>query len=295
MLEKQCSSTVSLPEVVISTTEWEARTQAHRQRVQMHAESFVQRRANGTKHPVWDFLFTYYSFSPNKLLTWLPGVQQTFARPAPEVDSTRHTWPSLKKRDLDQARWVAALCRNIQQKSSRFTCHGLHEWAMVYKQTPEQVRHSGYQLRVPAEQITGLIESQPLNCSHYDAFRFFTPEAVPLNAFRPDLETRLENEQGGCLHANMDLYKWATKLWLWVGSDLVADAFELALTARSMDMRASPYDLADLDFAPIPIETEAGRQQYRQEQHELAARAQPVREKLRHACEHLLQTASSAI
>ncbi len=103
---------------------------------------------------------------------------------------------------------------------------------------------------------------------------------MPMNR---SLETRLDTEQGGCLHANMDLYKWAGRLWPWIGSDLVADAFEVAVAGRELDMRASPYDLADLGFDPVKIETEAGREEYRRAQEQLAARAGPVRQNLRAA------------
>ena len=44
----------------------------------------------------------------------------------------------------------------------------------------------------------------------------------------------------------MDLYKHAFRLWPLVGSDLVADCFELAWDVRTVDMRAAPYDLAAL-------------------------------------------------
>lgn len=44
---------------------------------------------------------------------------------------------------------------------------------------------------------------------------------------------------------NMDLYKWAYKLSPLVPSELVADCFALAREIRTLDMRASPYDLAD--------------------------------------------------
>lgn len=273
-----------LPTLHLPESTWRAHESRHRDRVAVQAEAFVQRRAAGEKHPVWDFLFTYYTFSPNKLLTWIPGLHQTFdACPASGLPAITHTWPAPKKRDLDQARWIAALCRNIEQRPARFSCHGLHEWAMVYRQSPEQIRHAGYQLRLSPADMETLVESQSLACTHYDAFRFFTPQAAPRNLLCPTLDTRLENEQGGCLHANMDLYKWAAKLWPWSGSDLVADAFELALSARAMDMRASPYDLRQLGFEPIPIETESGRQQYRQEQQQLASRAAPIRQQLRQA------------
>jgi hypothetical protein len=270
---------------------WLQREQIYRARVSPHAQGFVQRRAHGHKHPVWDFLFTYYNFSPNKLLTWIPGMQQCdefSSNPKPGTPHRFHRWPDPKPRDLHQARWIATLCDNILSKPARFGCHGLHEWAMVYRQSESEVRHNQHPLRLPARDIADLIESQPLCCTHYDAFRFFTPPAVPLNALQPTLETRLQNEQAGCLHANMDLYKWAGKLWPWIGSDLVADTFELAVLGRALDMRASPYDLSQLGFDPIPIETESGRDQYRREQQHLTTLATPVRQRLKQACEQLI-------
>jgi hypothetical protein len=182
-----------------------------------------------------------------------------------------------------EAAWIAQLCANIENRPARFVCHGLHEWAMVYKQSAEQVRHSGYDLRLSPDALASFIESQTVCCTHHDAFRFYTPEARPMNTVQPRFETRLEMEQAGCLHANMDLYKWAYKLWPWIGSDLVADAFEVALAGREMDMRASPYDLAALGFEPICIETEAGRAEYRTEQRRIAMLAEPVRRSLQQA------------
>jgi hypothetical protein len=252
------------------------------------AEAFVQRRSAGEKHPVWDFLFTYYSFSPGKLMTWCPGLAEAVDSqkdPGRDGGGERKIWewPVLTGRVRREAAWVAQLCANIVARPARFACHGLHEWAMVYRQSAEHVRHSGYELRMTPEELAAFVESQSICCTHYDAFRFYTPEARPLNTFDPRFETRLEMEQGGCLHANMDLYKWAYKLWPWIGSDLVADAFEVALFGRAMDMRASPYELTALGFPPIQIETEEGRAEYRRCQQELAERAEPVRKKLESA------------
>ncbi len=57
----------------------------------------------------------------------------------------------------------------------------------------------------------------------------------------------------------MDLYKHAFRLTPMIGSDLVADCFELARDIRVLDMRAAPYDLADLGFEPVRIETAEGK------------------------------------
>jgi hypothetical protein len=275
---------------------WLARAAAHWALVAPHADAFVDRRSRGLQHPVHDFLFTYYSFAPAKLKQWVPAIGEVLActddlfETHPwlakwgAVDAQRATYQldetKLDARMISLARFVAELCTQVRDRPPRYRCYGLHEWAMVYRMTPEQVRHSGQTLRLSPSELGSFIESQSICCSHYDAFRFFTPEAVPLNTLKPRLDTRLQLEQGACLHANMDLYKWAHKLWPWVGSDLIAETFLLALEGRDMDMRASPYDLAELGYQPIRIETPEGREQYETEQRALAAKAKPVREKV---------------
>ncbi len=256
---------------------WQERAAAHRSRVAPQAEAFLRRRSRGDKHPVWDFLFTYYNLSPGKLMTWRPAMFE--AGNSEEVQAC----PKLGPRIIKEAKRVAQLCEKIAGRPPRFTCYGLHEWAMVYRQPADQVRHDAWKLRLSPDELAVFVDSQALCCTHYDAFRFFTPEARALNAHEPQLETRLDLEQGGCLHANMDLYKWTGKLWPWIGSDLVADAFEIAVAGRELDMRASPYDLSELGFEPVRIETEQGREEYRRLQQQLAALAEPVRLKLREA------------
>jgi hypothetical protein len=119
-----------------------------------------------------------------------------------------------------------------------------------------------------------------VRCTHVDAFRFFTPEAVPLNELQPTRESQPDLEQPGCLHATMDLYKWAAKYVALVGSDLVADAFGLARDARRLDMQAAPYDLGSLGYEPVPVETADGRAEYVRRQRELVDRAIPLRARL---------------
>ncbi|MCB1208257.1 MAG: hypothetical protein KDK97_02965 [Verrucomicrobiales bacterium] len=283
--------------------EWMRRLIAHRARVAERAEAFVDRRSRGLKHPVHDFLFTYYSFSPAKLMRWVPpmgvvleGVAETDLddfdwrdrREVVYAEGRLHTVESMPPGAVKLAGWVAELCDRIASRPVRARCYGLHEWAMVLDQKVEEVRHQGYELRMSPEDLAVFVRSQAVCCTHYDAFRFFTPVARPLNAFAPTLETRLDMEQAGCLHANMDLYKWSYKLWPWVGSDLVGQCFELAVGARELDMRASPYELRHLGYDPIRIETPEGREVYEQAQRDLSARTAPLRMALRDACNRLL-------
>jgi hypothetical protein len=88
------------------------------------------------------------------------------------------------------------------------------------------------------------------------------------------------NEQPGCVHVTMDLYKWTMKSLPWVPSDLAADTLALAYEARTIDMRASPYDFSVLGLKPICIETVEGRAEYEQAQRLLAQKAEPLRARL---------------
>jgi hypothetical protein len=281
---------------------WLEATRRHQASVEPLARAWIERRSRDAKHPVHDFLFTYYSFSPTKLCQWLPPLgtalllpDRSAALPAPwpthfmRRDSSR-VWLDASRMALQVpklAAWVAQLCAAIASRPAHFRCFGLHEWAMVYRQSAEERRHRMVPLRLPDEEVNTLVQSLPLCCTHYDAFRFFTPQARPLNSLAPTLEQRVQLEQGGCLHANMDLYKWCSKLWPWVGSDLLRECFEIALAGRELDMRASPYDLAHLGYSPIPIETAEGRAEYEREQRLLASRAAKVRGRLERSARSL--------
>lgn len=262
------------------------RVAKHEALIAPYANAFIKRRSFGLKHPVHDFLFTYYSCSPQKLKQWVPSVEESVEF-LPWLDEywfcSENGWFSHNPDRLhDAARGLASfvnqLCKNILDKPPRFNCFGLHEWAMVYKS--QNVRHESYPLRLSPKEIATFVESQTICCSHYDAYRFFTPEAKPFNILRPVLDTRLHMEQAGCLHANMDLYKWGVKLWPWIGSDYLAQAFLYALECRELDMRASPYDLSSEGYSPICIETEQGRLEYKEIQRSLSERSIPLRKEL---------------
>lgn len=279
--------------------DWHARRAAHERRVHAWTAGRIERLSRGAKHPVDDFLFEYYSYRPSWLRRWHPG---------PDVlllgDSAREylRWPEYREIDggvgvdgnafdprrRDALAWLRGLLRNVRERPPFFGCYGLHEWAMVYRLTPEQIRHAAWPLRFPPGEIARIVESQPVCCSHFDAFRFFTPAARPLNRLQPARAATDQLEQRGCLHVNMDLYKWAYKLAPFTPSDLVADCFALARDIREVDMRASPYDLRALGCAPIAIETADGRAEYERRQRAFAERSQPLRARLLDLCERLL-------
>ena len=285
---------------LLPEADWRAQQQAHQQRVAVWADPHLSRAARGEKHPVYDFLFSYYSFRASWLRQWHPGPDVVLAG-----DGAREflRWPeylptpagiqldptTLPVKRHASVAWIRDLLVATSTRPPAFGCFGLHEWAMVYRQTPAEVRHNAYPLRFPSEALARIVESQPVRCTHFDAFRFFTAPARPLNKHQPDRATLSEHEQRGCLHANMDLYKWAYKLAPFTPSELLADCFALARDLRELDMRASPYDLAALGFAPIPIETPEGRMEYERQQRAFTARSEPLRARLLALCERLLE------
>ena len=290
--------------VILAESEWLARQLAHETRVRVWTDPHQARASRGEKHPVHDFLFSYYSFRAAWLRRWHPGPDVVLTGAAA---ATFLRWPEYRTVALDEGTsgvvldpgtlpvhrrvfvtWLRDLLQTMQTRPAFFGCFGLHEWAMVYRQTPDEIRHNAYPLRYAPEALARIVEAAPITCTHFDAFRFFTAPARPLNKLQPTRETVSQHEQRGCLHAGMDLYKWAFKLAPFTPSELVADTFELACAIREIDMRASPYDLAALGYPPIAIETPAGRTEYEHHQRTFAARGEPLRARLLAVCERLL-------
>ncbi len=271
---------------------WIERAAAHHARVDPWIDPHLARTSRGEKHPVHDFLFEYYHHRPSHLRRWHPGLglaledAEEFADlPLYRTTETGFTTADptlLKPNRRDAVDWIATLLRSIASRPPAFGCAGLHEWAMVHR--ADQIRHPAHPLRLSPAETDAVVESLPIRCTHFDAFRFFTPTARPLNTRQPSRETIPDLEQGGCLHANMDLYKWAFKLSPFTSSEFVADTFALAREIREIDMRASPYDFTTLGFDPIPIETAEGRATYERHQRTFADRANPLRHQLIEVC-----------
>jgi hypothetical protein len=285
----------NLSNAYLSASAWGVRATLHRARAEQYTLATRKRRDRGLPHPIEDFLFQYYPYPFALLELWQPGCgtmlewEKTQESPTPPGFSTRYySWAdgyvfadprNLTNKEIDRLRWISELLTATKDRASNFACHGLHEWAMVYR--GKNVRHEKITpLRLPQAEIDALVESRTICCSHHDAFRFFAGEARPMNHLQPTLDRRIELEQPGCVHANMDLYKWAAKAMPWISSDLLLDCFELALELRDLDMRASPYDLAAWGREPVYIETAEGRRVYETEQRRLAAKAGPLRERL---------------
>ena len=300
---------------MLSRAEWEPLAEAHAARVDRFVRPHLERREARVKHPVHDFLFTYYSQRPAQLRRWHPGVGVAL-EDAPEhagwkgyrVSTTlagarcSTTGPAVAggrsgaRVEVDpayvasQRPLVEAIRRLLVATASRpaqLGCFGLHEWAMVHRASEHGPRHE-WPLRLGERGTDEVVEGHRITCTHFDAFRFFTPSARPLNTLSPGSRDREEFEQPGCLHAGMDLYKHAFRLSPMVPSELVADCFELAWDIRVLDMRASPYDLADLGLDPVRIETAEGKRAYADAQAAFAERGAPLRARLVEACDALM-------
>lgn len=301
---------------VLDRGEWAARQERHTVRARALLAGHRRRRATGEPHPVEDFLFTYYSYSPSRLSRWHPGVaalltgegarnflsQRYYAAQAVPGDAA-HASGQRTGVGVDQAAFrtdrgraidfVTRLLRATQDRPAFLGCFGLHEWAMVYRQPPEEQRHTQVPLRLGRAGTDQVVDSHRVQCSHFDAFRFFTPEARPLNERQPARDTQVEMDQPGCLHATMDLYKWAYKLAPATPGELVLDCFELARDVRELDMRASPYDLRAYGYEPVRIETPEGKAHYVAAQREFARRGTELRERLLEVCAALGRTEAS--
>ena len=281
---------------ILAPAEWTARAEIHRSRVDAFTAAHRARAHTGERHPVWDFLFTYYSLRPRQLRLWHPGYGTVLAGPAARGYLDRAGYvatpdgvavsPDYLRSRLDTVRFVVGLLGATAARAPRFGCFGMHEWAMVYR--AGAVRHSSVPLRLGTAGTDAVVESMPLRCSHFDAFRFFTEPAAARNEVPLTRETQSDWEQPGCLHANMDLYKWCYKLGPLVDSSLLLACLELAAQARALDMQASPYDLGEFGFEPVAVEESAGRAEYVRRQGLIARQAVPLRAALAKRCEELL-------
>ena len=277
---------------ILDSAQWRPMQEQHAARVDALTEGHRARAGVGRPHPVEDFLFSYYSLRPAQLRRWHPGFGVGLAdadersewRFHRVLDARRRVvvvdLPAFRRSRGDQLAFTKTLLGRTAASPGQFGCFGLHEWAMVFRQDGEQRRHQQWPLRLGQDGTDQVVRDHQIKCTHYDAFRFFTQPARPLNVLQPDLHSRVDLEQPGCLHASMDIYKWAYKLIPIAGSELLFAAFELAKTIRAFDMRASPYDLAELGYQPVPIETAAGKAEYVAAQRGFAQAAQVLRQRL---------------
>jgi hypothetical protein len=285
---------------LLTAADWQSRAVQHAERADGLTQPHRRRRSSGEAHPVEDFLYTYYPTSPSTLRRWHPGVGAAL-RPAAEGPAPHTAWRFYSADDdgsvaLDVQAFLAArgetvafvrrLLTATASRPAHLGCFGLHEWAMVYG---ERERRHPLPLRLGQAGTDAVVDAHQLGCTHFDAFRFFTPAARPLNRTPLTRASQVDTDQPGCLHAAMDCHKWSMKLGPAVPGELALDCFELARDVRLLDMQASPYDLSPLGLAPVPIETAEGKAEYVARQRAFAERSARLRTRLVDVCDTLLE------
>ena len=288
---------IEVDQTILPESEWRSRMQSHENELTKLLDPYLKKRSMQQKDPVLDFLFEYYAFRPSHLKRWSPGIgialEINSTSELPEVseltvsDQLAFLDPKhFPEKRIKSLKWTIDLLKKSADKKPLFGCFGMHEWAMVYR--AEEIRHDQIPFRLSEEEIAEFVESRPLLCTHFDAFRFFTDKAKPMNRNELSREKFQEMEQPGCLHTNMDMYKWAFKLYPWISSEVIREAFFNAVETREVDMQASPYDAREFGLEPIKIETESGRAEYLERQMEIYKNSKPVRERVIEGYEKVL-------
>ena len=278
--------------VVVPEELWRALERRHVAEVDRLTADHLDRRRRGEQHPVVDFLFTYYRTSVAAVRRWHPGpgVILEGAHHGERADWRHYRRATHRGRTgltVDAGsvwgrcgRRVSRAREVVEATASRAGatgCFGLHEWAMLYGAGADGVRHDRVPLRLSHERIDEVVETSRLRCTHFDAFRFFTDAAAPLNSEQLTPDRRTRHEQPACLHAGMDVYAHVAALEAGAPGELLLDALRAAFAAREVDMRSSPYDLGDWGLDPIPVETAAGRAEFVAFQRAWIARTQALR------------------
>src|SRR5258705_7115935 len=166
---------------VLDPIAWRARAVAHEAWVEVWLRPHLERRRLGVKHPVEDFLFTYYPYRPAQLRRWHPGAGVVLAGADPEdfgagyrsVDDglTVDVDAVLAKRG-ESVGWIRDLLAATAARPAQLGCFGLHEWAMVYRQSQDEVRHNAWPLRLGPAGTAALVEDNRIRCSHFYAYQF---------------------------------------------------------------------------------------------------------------------------
>lgn len=287
---------------------WRPAAMAFRERILGLVRGSINAKGQLThdpSHPIFNFIFQYYFIEKRILLRWTPGPGVLVRGAAPvepllwqgrgwqaHADGGHYDVRQLhsgKPGRLNGLRRAREILRRTAERAAHLNCYGMHEWAMLYQPDGEGAppRHQQLPLRLEQAALNRVVAETPIACTHFDAYRFFAPSAVALNTARPTRQQQAEHEQPGCVHASMDLFKYAAKLHPHLPSSLLADTLELAIAARVLDMRASPYDLRAVDtpgfdLRAVRVETAEGRREYQLEQAAVARRAAPLRRQLLH-------------
>ncbi len=158
------------PPQELAAPAWRALEARHQHRVAEATAAYRARRRDHRAHPVEDFLFTYYNFTPAKLGRWHPGARVVLAEAArmPRA-SWRHYRCAGDGVMLDVAGFLAArrstvdfvrtLLTRTLSRPAHLGCFGMHEWAMVYRLGQGEIRHPAWPLRLGDEGTDAVVEA----------------------------------------------------------------------------------------------------------------------------------------
>ncbi len=147
---------------------------------------------------------------------------------------------------------------------------------------PTRRVHPARPLRLGATGTDVVVEHHRVRCTHYDAYRFFTADRRARSTRRPDPGARpgrAASSRAACTR------RWTSTSGRrsWVRSCPASCCWTRSrspATSASLDMRASPYDLAAHGYTPVRIETAAGKAEYAEAQRGFAARGATLRRRL---------------
>ena len=287
-------------------------------------------RSIQTQNPVFNFLHSYYNVrgargvrnlkrltvpaQPNKP-TLLPGATANDIRNGllhnrgaiikshGILYDPAETYQTATAHNATSFLWNRNLLAATMGAKPLLNCFGLHEWAMLYwpegaSPPPSAAYQEKLPLRVDRQTINSVVERGGVSCTHFDALRFFAPAAMPYSRLgdlgKMQRKHQLQLEQPACVHAQMDTLRFALRLSPWLPSSTLTECLELAVAARMIDVSASPYDARAFGIAPIKVETERGKEEYREAQLALMRRSFPVRVSLLRAYDDFLSAAFSS-
>lgn len=254
------------------------------------SDNNLKRRMHSVQSdPIYNFLHTYYRYTTVELLQFSPG-KSIFLEGATKLAhghlfsdefiqytdegalyTTSSIYEAIKNGSESYRYGWINLCRirdilkATSERPAFLSCYGLHEWAMLYSGrdgASMKQQQSKLSLRLSQQEVDHVVETDKLRCTHFDAWRFFHPDSQPWNVLHPlSRKNQIDYEQPGCIHANMDLFKYAFTLYPLLSSTVLLDSLRLAIRCRKVDMRASPYDVSAFDGCeqPIRIETKEGQ------------------------------------
>ena len=172
------------------------------------------------KHPVHDFLFTYYSHRPAQLRRWHPGygvgwledaASTTGSRATPATRSRVTTAYVASQRPLLTAAAPAADRDGRPRPAARLLRPArVGDGATARRRTGPgtPTGRCGSGPRAPTRSSSRTGSPAPTSTPSASSPR----PARPLNTLQPGRDDRPAFEQPGCLHAGMDLYKHAFRL-----------------------------------------------------------------------------------